>query len=375
MKKIIFDDKKSPFESLKFLNNFDINKFKTNIYILINAFHNIEKDGNEIYTRSELYKDKKFIQYIDEKVTTENTPEKKLIAINNDIFIEDKNGLTVIKNNIEHYSGNQINIFSSNDLHNNVFRISVDESKTNHYLNITITKNNSYKYLTIHIDNNRIDIHSKVDNNTKSNFLKLKNTENVLSISKLIFNNNSHYYMDLKKSFLSTIEFVNDKLTNFTLKGNIHKLLSNNLNSEDYNNIISQLEDNSADKLYLLNNISDILTHIKDFDLLTKDKTSIKLSNIHDLLNECQKIIKTNDSLLFTYSEDYFNLIHNFTNSITIQNKLKDKIYENIQFKEIISFEEKKYSFVNIDNISNIWKETQKNLLENKNKTTLLIKN
>lgn len=362
MKKIIFDNKNTPFDQLTNVSNFDWEVFKDSMYEMIEVFDKIQKDGTDIYVRNLMYNDaKRQVGTSEQKIYLENTHNKKFIKLEENLFKQDGNEINIMRVNSD-FSNKTVSVFSTNNLNDNVFRIKATYLNDTQGYSISMTKNNNYKVVNLIIKENEYQIYNDdgVVNPTKrnSNFIKFNSHKNIELISKTIVNNKDIYHVKLKNCQINYLQIINNEITDFKLKKHVYTMLKNNFNKNDINTLKEKIENSTVVPLLELIEITEKLNEVKELDLLIKDKTTTKSIDILSLLNECNTLIKNNEDNFFTIKENDFNNIYNFLNSVFNKSETKQIDHPKYKLKEVDfvnSDEDKELSLLNTKNISNMW--------------------
>lgn len=371
MKKIIFDNKDTPFDLLYNISHFNWDTFQQWIYEMIEEFDNIQKKGTDIYTTNLMYNnDKRLVGTSEEKIYLKNTGNEKVIRLENNLFKQYNNEINILMS-ISDSNNKSISIYSTNNLNDNVFRIKATYLNDTEGYSVVITKNNNYRYVNLIIKDNEYQIYNDagVINPTSrnSNFIKVKANKNIDLISKTIINDKDVYHVKLKNCQITYLQIVDNKITDFQLKKNVYNMLKNHFSEFEINTLKESIEKSSVVPLEKLIEITKKINDVKELDLLTKDKTTAKSIDISILLNECNTLIKNNEYNFFTIKENEFNHIYSFFNSVF--NKTKTKQIDNTKYKlkevEYINDEEdKELSLLNTQNISDMWNILYKNAYE-----------
>lgn len=362
MKKIIFDNKNTPFDQLTNVSNFDWEVFKDSMYEMIEVFDKIQKDGTDIYVRNLMYNDaKRQVGTSEQKIYLENTHNKKIIKLEENLFKQDGNEINIMRVNSD-FSNKTVSVFSTNNLNDNVFRIKATYLNDTQGYSISMTKNNNYKAVNLIIKENEYQIYNDdgVVNPTKrnSNFIKFNSHKNIELISKTIVNNKDTYHVKLKNCQINYLQIIDNEITDFKLKKHVYTMLKNNFNKNDINTLKEKIETSTVVPLIELIEITEKLNEVKELDLLIKDKTTTKSIDILSLLNECNIFIKNNKDNFFTIKENDFNNMYNFLNSAFNKSETKQIDHPKYQLKEIDfvnSDEDKELPLLNIQNISDMW--------------------
>lgn len=362
MKKIIFDNKNTPFDQLTNVSSFDWNVFKDSMYEMIDEFDKIQKEGTDIYVRNLMYNDaKRQVGTSEQKIYLENTHNKKFIKLEENLFKQDGNEINIMRVNSD-FSNKTVSVFSTNNLNDNVFRIKATYLNDTKGYSISMTKNNNYKAVNLIIKENEYQIYNDdgVVNPTKrnSNFIKFNSHRNIELISKTIVNNKDNYHIKLKNCQINYLQIIDNEITDFKLKKHVYTMLKNNFNKDDINTLKEKIENSTVVPLIELIEITEKLNEVKELDLLIKDKTTTKSIDILSLLNECNTLIKNNEDNFFTIKENDFNNMYNFLNSVFNKSETKQIDHPKYKLKEVDfvnSDEDKELSLLNTQNISNMW--------------------
>lgn len=362
MKKIIFDNKNTPFDQLTNVSSFDWNVFKDSMYEMIDEFDKIQKEGTDIYVRNLMYNDaKRQVGTSEQKIYLENTHNKKFIKLEENLFKQDGNEINIMRVNSD-FSNKTVSVFSTNNLNDNVFRIKATYLNDTKGYSISMTKNNNYKAVNLIIKENEYQIYNDdgVVNPTKrnSNFIKFNSHRNIELISKTIVNNKDTYHIKLKNCQINYLQIIDNEITDFKLKKHVYTMLKNNFNKDDINTLKEKIENSTVVPLIELIEITEKLNEVKELDLLIKDKTTTKSIDILSLLNECNTLIKNNEDNFFTIKENDFNNMYNFLNSVFNKSETKQIDHPKYKLKEVDfvnSDEDKELSLLNTQNISNMW--------------------